>query len=100
MRSVLIAVCFLLLAGCAATTHIDKQWVNQFKYDQNAYEKHWTEARLQQDQEACQDSAFYLARGAFFMDKAEYERLYKNCMEEDRGWSLSKTDENKIPTNK
>lgn len=100
MRLILIAVCLLLLAGCAATTQIDKQWVNQFPYNQNLYEKKWTEAELKKDQEACQESAFYRARGAFFMDRLEYERLYKKCMEDDRGWSFSETGEDKIPAGK
>lgn len=91
MRYVLTAVCCLLLVGCV-TNQIDKTWVNQFKYDHNAIHKNWAYEQLQQDQDTCQKSAFYLARGAFFIDKEEYERLYRSCMEEDRGWRLNKTD--------
>ncbi|MBW1774192.1 MAG: hypothetical protein JRJ51_11890 [Deltaproteobacteria bacterium] len=99
MRYVLTVVCCLLLVGCV-TNQIDKAWVNQFKYDHNANNEKWTDAQLQQDQETCQESAFYLARGAFFMDKEEYARLYKKCMEEEGGWRLSETDEQKEPSPK
>ena len=91
MRYLLTVVCCLFLVGCV-TNKIDKAWVNQFKYDHNALKEKWTDEQLQQDQETCQKSAFYLARGAFFIDKGEYERLYKKCMEEERGWRLNKTD--------
>jgi hypothetical protein len=91
MRYVLTVACCLFLVGCV-TNQIDKQWVNQFKYDHNANVEKWTQEQLQQDQDTCQESAFYLARGAFFLDKEEYERLYRSCMEEDRGWRLNKTD--------
>ena len=95
MRLTLTFVCCLLFAGCAATTQIDKQWVNQFPYDHNINKEKWTEAELKNDQDACQESAFYRARGIFFMDKPEYERLYKKCMEEERGWRETKTKETK-----
>ena len=91
MKYILTVVCCLFLVGCV-TNQIDKQWVNQFKYDHNVHQEKWTDEQLQQDQETCQESAFYLARGAFFIDKEEYERLYKKCMEEERGWRLNKTD--------
>lgn len=100
MKPLLTAVCCLLLAGCAATTQIDKQWVTQFQYDHNVNNEKWASKDLTQDQETCQESAFYRARGAFFMDKVEYERLYRKCMEEERGWRLSETEEQKDPGTK
>ena len=99
MRYVLTVVCCLLLAGCV-TMQIDKAWVEQFKYDHNTFNEKLTDEQLQQDQDACQKSAFYLARGAFFIDKVEYEKLYRSCMEEERGWRLSETDEQKKPSPK
>jgi hypothetical protein len=88
MRLLFTGVCCLFLSGCV-TTQIDRQWVNQFNYDHNIYGEKQTEAELKKDQETCQESAFYRARGSFFMDKEEYARLYKKCMEEERGWRRS-----------
>lgn len=99
MRYVLTVVCCLLFVGCV-TMQIDKAWVNQFEYDHNTLNEKWSHERLQQDQEACQKSAFYRARGAFIMDKEEYKRLYRSCMEEERGWRLSETDKQKEPSPK
>ena len=99
MRYVLTVVCCLILVGCV-TNQIDKAWVDQFNYDHNAFKEKWTDEQLQQDQGTCQKTAFYLARGAFLIDKVEYERLYKKCMEEERGWRLSETDEQKEATPK
>ena len=90
MRFVLGLICSLCLAGCV--TQVDKHWVDRFKYDSNVKKPHWTVEQLHQDQEVCQKSAYYLARGAFFMDMKEYESVYRKCMEEDRGWQVQKEE--------
>ena len=91
MRFAMGLLCFLFLAGCV--THVDKNWVDRFQYDSNVKKPEWTAETLQRDQEACRDSAYYLARGAFFMDMKEYESVYYKCMEEERGWQITKEEE-------
>jgi len=91
MRFAMGLLCSLVLAGCV--THVDKNWVDRFQYDSNVKKPHWTVEELQRDQQACRESAYYLARGVFFMDMKEYETVYRQCMEEERGWEIKKEKE-------
>lgn len=86
MRFTLGLLCSLFLAGCV--THVDKQWVNRFEYDRNVEKPRWTVEQLHRDQQVCQKSAYYLARGAFFIDMKQYESVYRECMEGERGWRV------------
>ena len=77
---VILAMCF----GCAT----QQQWVDSFKYNHNVLKKEWKVEDVNSDHETCSDYATRIAWGVLTIDKEKFEKIYRKCMEEERGWRV------------
>ena len=86
IRTFIIILWCLILLGCA--TQSQQERIDSFKYNHNVLKENWTVEDYNHDHEQCQKHAQRLVWFVYKNDTKKLEEIYRQCMEEERGWRV------------